>query len=382
MGKFLRVLVVIILVLTIGSLTLATLLFMKREILKGRTNKLEKGLEKISLLLEAEPPAVPEEPETYPARDTSECTDELLDNPQTSLFWDSYKQQLEEIDHAFMGLKGRHDDLASYYKVDIIDGKSVTARDSRNMKITEGPGTTQGVIDDVIAHATAQLDLLAETRQQLMDIRIELVDTINELNGRKTTLREKLNTIVDLNNQIVQLNRKISDLENNIEELKEEITGLQENVSVLEQEKRVNLEEIESLNITKEELKGIIVQLRQIVDKISPDGPDGPDGGFGGNVILENIKIAPGHKGLIASVDQDHQFVVIETEQEFITELLNATTKEGYMPLVSLIIKRDGVFVSKVRIKQLKQEDLLLIGEILLDWQQGPIKVGDKVFFQ
>jgi cytochrome d ubiquinol oxidase subunit I len=56
MGKFLRVLVVIIFILTIASLTLATMLFFKRELLKGRTNKLEKGLESISLLLENEPP--------------------------------------------------------------------------------------------------------------------------------------------------------------------------------------------------------------------------------------------------------------------------------------------------------------------------------------
>ncbi len=382
MGKFLRVLVIIIFILTIASLTLATMLFMKREMLKGRTNKLEKGLEKISLLLEAEPPAIPEDPETYPARDTSDCTDEIIDSPQTSLFWDSYKQQLEIIDHAFMGLKGRHDDLASYYKINIIEGKPVTARDSRNMKITEGEGTTQGVIDDVIAHATAQLDLLAETRQQLVDIRIELVDTINELNGRKTTLREKLNTIVDLNSQITQLNRTIGNLRNTIEEQSEQIAGLEGDITVLEQEKRANLEEIESLNISKEEQKQIIIGLRQRVSIL--EGKDGPgiDMG-GGNIRLRSVKIAPGPKGTVATVDQNHQFIIIEVEESFLGELRNSTTKEGYMPMVNLIIKRgDNQFISKVRIEQINEKDRLVVGEILLGWQQGPIKVGDTAFFQ
>ncbi len=87
--------------------------------------------------------------------------------------------------------------------------------------------------------------------------------------------------------------------------------------------------------------------------------------------------------GTIASVDQEHQFVVIEIEQNFIDELIRSTTKEGYIPLLSLIIRRgDNQFVSKVRMKQLNQKDKLLIGEILIDWQQAPIEVGDQVFYQ
>ena len=79
MGKFLRVLVILIFLLTAASLTLACLLFTKREILKGRAQKLEQGLIELSRTLEAEPPAIPEEPEAYPARDISDCSSEVLD---------------------------------------------------------------------------------------------------------------------------------------------------------------------------------------------------------------------------------------------------------------------------------------------------------------
>jgi len=380
MGKFLRVLVVIILILTIASLTLATMLFSKREILKGRTSKLEKGLEGISLLLENEPPAVPEDPEVYPARDTSECTEEIIDSPQTSLFWDSYKQQLEIINDAFMGLKGRHDDLASYYKVD-NEGKPVL--DSRNMKITTGEGTTQGVIDDIIAHASAQLDILAETRQQLTDVRIELVDTINELNGRKITLREKLNKILAQAPEIESLKATISNLRNTIEENAEVVAGLEGDITALKQEKRAILEQIESLNISKEEQKQIISGLRQRVSVLE-GGDSGPgEGPQTESYGLKDVKITTGSKGVVASVDQDNQFVVIEIEEVFLDELHNSTPKDGYIPLVDLIIKRgNNQFISKVRIEQINEKDKLVVGEILLNWQQGPIKVGDTVFYQ
>lgn len=378
MGKFLRVLVVIIFLLTIASLTLATLLFTKREMLKGRTNELEKGIESISKVLEAEPPETPEDPVVYPARDTSDCTSEILDSPEKSDFWNKYKQKLEEIDRSFMDLSKRRDELSSYYKLD-MDGKP--ARDSRNLKITKGKGTTQGVIDDVVAHATAQLDLLTETRQQLIDIRIELVDTINELNGRKKTLREKLSAIVDLNNKITELNKTINDLNSKNAEQAETISSLESDVKVLQQEKRANLEEIEGLKIAKEELKNRIVELRKITDK-NGNG-DGSGKGITHIEGFATIKIPPGLKGTVASVDQKHQFVVIKVKPSFVNELIKSTTKEGYIPFVVLIIKRgEDQFISKVRIKQLKKEDNLIIGEILLDWQQGPIHVGDTVFYQ
>jgi len=382
MGKFLRVLVVIIFLLTIASLTLAVLLFAKREILKGRTQKLEQGIIKLARTLEAEPPEKPEDPPSYPARDVSDCTEEILDSPTLSEFWDNYKPELESLDQDIVDLKTRTRDLMSYYKIDPVTMKP--ARDPiSGLKISEGEGTTQGVIDDVIERANAQYDLLTATRQQLTEIRMELIDTINELNGRKVTLREKLATIVDLNNQIATLNATIAGLRGQIDELNEQIRSLEGDIANLRQEKEVLEEENEGLKIKTEELSGIIQELRGQLERATRSTGVDTGGITAGTFDVARIDIAPGTKGTIASVDQDHQFVVMKLEPAFIDELLNVLT-DGRLPLIELLVKQPdtGKFVTKVRIKLLKQQDGLAVGDILPDWQQGPIEIGDIIFLQ
>ncbi len=383
MGKFLRVLVVFLFLLAIASLTLAILLFAKREILKGRTQKLENGLVKIARTLEADAPAVPEDPPSYPARDVSDCTEEPLDSPTRSEFWDSYKPQLESLDQDIVDLKERTRDLMSYYKIDPVTSKP--ARDAiSGLKITDGEGTTQGVIDDVLARANAQYDLLTETRQQLTEIRTELVDVITELNGRKVNLREKLAEIVELNDQIAKLNNTISSLRGQVDELNEQVRSLEGDIANLRQEKEVLEEENEGLRIKADELSVIIQDLRGQLDRATRstqgDGGIGP-GTIAGAIKTTRVDIAAGEKGKIASVDQDHLFVVMELEETFLDELLSVLT-DGRLPLIELLVKRDGKFVSKVRIKQIKRADNLAIGDILPSWQQGPIEVGDTIFLQ
>ena len=73
--------------------------------------------------------------------------------------------------------------------------------------------------------------------------------------------------------------------------------------------------------------------------------------------------------------------MVMELEETFLDELLSVLT-DGRLPLIELLVKRDGKFVSKVRIKQIKRADNLAIGDILPSWQQGPIEVGDTIFLQ
>ena len=383
MGKFLRVLVVIIFLLAIVSVTLASLLFAKREILKGRTQRLEQGLLKVARTLEAEPPATPEDPPAYPARDVSDCTEEAIDSPTRSEFWDSYKPQLESLDQDIVDLKDRTRDLMSYYKIDPVTMKP--ARDPiSGLKMTEGEGTTQGVIDDVLARANAQYDLLTETRQQLTQIRTELVDTINELNGRKTTLREKLAEIVSLTEQITKLNSTISGLRSQLDEVNEQLRTLEGDVANLRQEKEVLEVENEGLKIKSDELSGIIQDLRGQLDRVSrtTEGDGGlAVGSLAGAIKTTRVDIAAGEKGKIASVDQEHQFVVMDLDPEFLDELLNVLT-DGRLPLIELLVKRDDAFITKVRIKQIKRADNLAIGDILVNWQQGPIEIGDTIFLQ
>jgi hypothetical protein len=94
------------------------------------------------------------------------------------------------------------------------------------------------------------------------------------------------------------------------------------------------------------------------------------------------VDITPGIKGSVVRVDQKHQFIVMDLDPAFVTELLSVLT-DGRLPLIELLVKRgEDQFITKVRIKQLKQDEGLAVGDILTDWQQGPIEIGDLIFLQ
>jgi len=88
MGKFLRVLVILLLLLSIGALWVGCLLFQKRELLKGRTQKLENYIVYLGKTIEEKPAELKEKPE-YPSRDVSPLNPEILENPDRSPFWTS-----------------------------------------------------------------------------------------------------------------------------------------------------------------------------------------------------------------------------------------------------------------------------------------------------
>ena len=390
MAKFLRVLVVLIFLLSIAALVLGIMLFNKREILKGRAHKLEEGLISLARTLESEPPEKPEVPPAYPARDVSGVTAEIIENPTTSPFWDSYKHELESLDQPTVniGTDARRRELMNYYKID-----PATAKPERhpvtNLKIDSGLGTTQGIIDYAIERASEQYNLLTETRQQLQTIREELITTIRDLNQQKQTLRDRLVHIVALNNQIAELNRTIEGLRRELQQANDQIEEQKLRIADLEADKLALEEENDGLKIKTEEQTDIIKDLRgQLEDALSQGRIDGTLTSDGSSVRTDRMrgKIPAGVKGQVISVDENLLFVVMELEQTFVDELLGALT-DGSLPMLDLLIQRDegGVktrFITKVRLSQLKPDKKLAIGDILPDWQQGPIKKGDIVLWQ
>ena len=144
MGKFLRVLVIFIFLLSIGALVLGCMLFLKRELLKGRTEKLEKAMMALGPFIEAKAPTAPTE-DPYPERDVAECTDEVLQNPDRKDFWSTYKRELEEISEVPVDLQPRTRELRTYYKRDPITEEIML--DDFGRKRTDGEGTMQAVLD-------------------------------------------------------------------------------------------------------------------------------------------------------------------------------------------------------------------------------------------
>ena len=96
MRKVIGILVIILFLLSIGALILGNQLFGKRELLKGRTQKLEKTIDKLASLIEADAPVAPEvKPEDFPAKDISPYNKaEVIEKPDPSKFWEKYKRYL------------------------------------------------------------------------------------------------------------------------------------------------------------------------------------------------------------------------------------------------------------------------------------------------
>lgn len=385
MGKFLKVLVVLLLLLSIASLVLGIMLFVKREILKGRTQKLETTLIALGALIEEQPAELEEKPK-YTSRDISPCTSEPLEQTEFSDFWEAkFTHELEMQDQATMDINSRKRDLMSYYMRDPVETYFLTdvhkvMRDVNGFPVTKGEGTMQSVLDDIIQKQEEQLDRLNRTRQQLTALRIELIDTIEDLNGKKAQLREALKTIVELNNEIDRLNAQIADLETRIAELEEEKRQLQDTIAEIEAEIAQLKETLLDRDAQIEQQEKMIADLRAELAR----GRKGFGGGEGGDPdFTPPPNLEPGPKGTVASVNENWNFVVMQMNADFMREILARREPDKPIPRIELMVRRpgqDGKFVTKIRIFQVKRDEQLGVADILTDWQQLPVQKGDIVF--
>ncbi|MDA3797478.1 MAG: hypothetical protein PF692_00135 [Kiritimatiellae bacterium] len=366
MGKLVRVLVFLFLALSIGSLVLGTLLYMDKEIIKGRNQALETAVITLGLTIEK---GIDKEQTSvgFTAKDISPVTSEELSTPELSDFWDEYELYLETLDTETLKLKDRRQELMSYYKIDPATGKPIKG-------ITDGPGTLQGVLDDLIESAETQYDILNLTRQQLKEVRVELVDTIEELNRVKITARKDKATIVELNQQLTELQSEISRLEQKVELLQDEKQTLEDEVAEKTRENATLLEEISQKN---DEIEALKIKLTDEIAKgREPGRPDGSPAID--DKALANIN--PGDKGKIIAVNSEWEFIVAELDPAFVTQLVNLTP-EGTVPALEVMIKDENdKFVAKARLTQLKIAKNTAIFDVLSDWQTAPIEIGDVIF--
>ena len=376
MRKLLLILVIFLLLFSVGSLILGIMLFEKREMLKGRTQKLENMLMALSVTT-IEAKGAEAQVVTYPSKDISECTAEVLDTPQKSDFWDGYKGHLEAQDLAKLDLAPKRNQLRQYYKVNEVTGQKDLDPES-GAPITKGPGTMQAVLDEVMEKAGAQYARLNETRQQLSALREELVRTITELNERKQTLRQRLAEIVQLNQKVTQLEAKVRQLEAQVSGLEEEkrqlqgqVTDLQNSVATLQQATNEWGKQYRELRVKYDALlKGPRV--------------GGGDVTGGGEQELARQTIEPGEKGSVVSANPKWHFMVMQLSERFIAELVGSDPARGPLLPVDLYVRRaapDGRFVTKVRLTQVRKDERIGVCDVLTDWQQLPIEKGDTVFY-
>jgi len=370
MTKLLKTLIVILFVLAFTAFAMGLMLFRKREVLIGRTLKLEEAIMTVAGTIEAETPGVIARPK-YPARDLSEATASFVPQPEWSDFWEHYAGQLELSADSRMDLASRRMQLAQYYKIDPI-----TLRPERDplsgRKLTEGKGTMQELLDEVVDRSEAQRDRLELTRSQLRSTRTELVETITDLNSSKQELRLALQTIVDRDGTVARLTDTVKARDNRIEELGEEIASLNDTID--RQEFRIEQKDIEIAYLSND-----VARLEAKVAALTIPTELGDDP----RRIWPTI--TPGVKGLVVDISRDWNFVVIELSEDFLRQYRAAMETSKSVPDPDFFVMRrsngDETYVSKVKLLRVNPAVNMGVANILPDWGQDEIRKGDQVRF-
>ncbi len=380
MGKVLRVLVVLIMVLGIVAAALAWLNFTNREVLIGRTHALEDMFIKLVRTLEASDPAEVPQP-AYPQRDLSPVTSRAVENPERSAFWDSYNHKYEPTAQPIPTLDYNSNEklrqLREYYRIDSATGKpAISARTGK--PDTTGAGTMDEMLNEAFERAKNQYALLNQTRAELPKLRDELVSTIEEINRLKQEGRADKRIIEERDVRIAALEREKRELDERITRLDEELRGIRTELQEANDEIAKHLDDIKQLNDMVATLQ---IKLKEALGRgivIPPDGGR-PDDNMGG-------KLTPGVHGKIVSFNEQWKFAVVELSDAFMVELLGPDRSLA-MPQIEIMVKRPGFqgiageFITRLRLRQVIRQQNLVVADILVDWQQAPLEIGDEVFF-
>jgi hypothetical protein len=383
MGKVLRVLIVLILIIGAGALVLEFQISGMREALVGRAHKFEEGIRRIAGTIEAQPP-VEMPARSLPERDISPVTAVENPNPDRKTFWSAYPFSLEQdnlkpLDYTTDAMAKQ---LRQYYfeEFDTVKNKPVRTRDPRDPRkyATSGKGTLQEALDQLFARAKAQNATLNATRAELKKTADELVDLINEFNRLKQSSRADKKLIEELRAEITRLLGVVAEREAKISQLEADILEMQTEEARLKDEIAKLKDTITSNETT---IKAQAKEIERLKDPGRPGAPKSTELARD----LENV-LTPGDKGKVVAYDDTLKFVVVALSPAFMTELLGKDQNQG-LPQIEMMVRRPGLtsaagdFITRIRLRQVVRDQGLVVADILPDWQQHPLENGDVVYF-
>ncbi len=389
MGKFLKVVVIILFLASAAAAVLAYMNYGKRQMLAGRTEKLEKAVESLAATFDEKDPVF-EGISDHPAKDIEDVTAREVASPETSRFWESYNDALESIDAEKLNIKGRSindpktgmriPQIKQFYALD-ENGKPKQSYDGYE---TEGKGTMAELLEEVQERASAQSKTLNLTRAELKKVREELETTIRELNEQKKLRRQNLAKIAELEDKIAKLESEKAELQAKVQRLETKNSQLTDQVNTLQQELADKQEELDAMQKKYEDLEK---KHKELLRGFPTDaGPSGTAVAVDGKNAAG--RSTPGVKGTVVKADANFPFVVIKLDQAAVEELTIknedgsvVTRPEEYMVRRNGFDSPAGTLISRVRIQSIKRDSNLAIADELVDWQQSPIQIGDEVFF-
>jgi len=363
MGKALKIMVVVILLLSVATLFLAYLNYQKRDVLVGRNNIAVPAIVRLAGTLEKDDPVFDGVMDVR-GRDMDDVTARVIENPTESRFWDNYEKTMrkfEETGGAMMNVQTR-------------------------LSTSSAPDAMGAVIKDIQERALAQMTTLNNTRKALTAVREELADTIKELNalkkeGRKIlaneeALKDKLATAeAKQKDAEAKANRALDnerDLKDLVKEKEQDIAAEKERFVALEKEKILLAKQLDE---AKDELS------RRGVRPPVDDGASRPQG---------VATMSAGVKGTVVSVDAQYGFVVVRLSDAAMEELAGpAESRTGKIPEADVMVRRHGLkgpagdFVTSLRLRAVRNDGTnLVMADNLPAWEQVPAAVGDEVFYQ
>ncbi len=379
MGKVLRILVFIILILSVVSLYFANLLFQKRELLTKRNSVLENAVVKLAKTVENEDAEAAASPTVE--KDISEVTERELVNPEKQSMLDGYPINLEKQNLAYLDLDNNkmRKQLRSLYIVG-PDGKYVND-DLTGTPAIKGPGTMQEVLDNMLDRAKVQQANLNKTRQELTKMREKMTTSVEEVNslkveGRlsKKEVKEKREQVATLEDEKGQLETRAAKLTQEKKELNAELADAQNTVETLNGDKLTLEEDLTTLRVAYDDLMKRYAGIK-----------NQPHTGEGLGSVMDGAPSA-GDKGKIIEANDELKFAILELSSDAIAELLGAE-RQNRLPQLEMNVRRPGrqsaagEFVTRIKLRQVVRGKNLVVADILSDWQQTAVEKGDVVFF-
>ena len=379
MGKLLRVLVYVLLVLSVVALVFANMLFGKREVLTKRNGVLEDQIVKLAKTIElqdaADAAAAPDV-----QKDISEVSDREVATPEKESVLEGYSMKLEQqnLPTIDFGSVEKRKQLRNYYAVG-PDGKPIN--DSLDNKpATKGPGTMQELLDQLFERAKAQQTTLNKTRAALAKIREQVAAAVTEINklkadgrGTKKELKASREQLAALQSEKDTLDTRVTKLTSEKKELAAEAADAKSEAEKLNEQKVTLTEDLAKVRDSYEELK------KKYAGKGSSAGPAQENG-------TALAALTAGDKGKVIESNDELKFVIVELSNDAMTELLGPD-RQGQLPQIDMNLRRTGrqsaagEFVTRIKLRQAVRGKNLVVADILSDWQQTAVEKGDVVFY-
>jgi len=377
MGKLLRVLVIIILVLSVVSLIFANLLFGKRELLMARNRVLEEEVIKLAKTIEATDAADAAAPDVQ--KDSSEVSDRELANPEKVSVLEGYPVKLEQqnLPTLDFGSTDKRIQLRSYYAL-TADGKYDPDPVDQKPR-TKGPGTMQELLDQVFERAKAQQAVLNKTRAELTKMREHVTTSVEEINKLKTDGRATKKDLKGAREQIATLQGEKEALEGRVTKLTAEKKELAAEAADAKNE-------AERLNEEKLTLTEDLAKVRDALEEMKKRFAGGGNRPAQENAGVAVTALTAGDKGKVVEANDELKFAILEFSDDAMVEMLGAD-RQNQLPQLEMNVRRTGrqsaagEFVTRIKLRQAVRGKNLVVADILSDWQQVPVEKGDVVFF-